>query len=152
MWFFKSAFLILFYFFFLNFFSVFFFYPSSLSFFNFFSILFHLLSFFSIFFLSSVSLFFYHLSTILTSQVLVVSEIWRFLWFFKNIFKKFESIFVLNVWNSVPCSCMMSEYSQGLRILILDMSAQIFRFRDMTFFVIFRKYSRKLQEFCFSKF
>ena len=63
---------------------------------------------------------------IMTAQILVVFEIIRFLYFFFNKFsKKNKFIFFFIKKNSLPCSWMLSGYSQGLPILTSNMTAQI---------------------------
>ena len=79
----------------------------------------------------------------MTAQFFVFFEIWRFLWFFQNFSENLNYFFSFKFWNSQPCSKILSEYSQGLRILPPNMTAQFFvvfeMWRFLRFFLDFQK-------------
>ena len=76
-----------------------------------------------------------------------------FLWFFRKIFNKFGLFFVFKIWNSQPCSLVLIEYSQSLRILPPNLTGEIFIvFEIWRFLWFFQKSQKKINEFFFFKF
>ena len=88
----------------------------------------------------------------MTVQILVVVEVWRFLWFFQKNFRKLILIYFRKIWNSQPCSWVLSEYSQRVRILPPNMTPQSFVFFEIwRFFWFFQNFQKVLINY-FSKF
>ena len=83
----------------------------------------------------------------MTVQILIVFEIWRFCDFFKKIFRKLILIFFHKIWNSQPCSWVLSECSQRLRILPPNMTAHILVVFEISFWDFFKKFQKILISF-----
>ena len=61
----------------------------------------------------------------MTAQIIVVFEIWLFLWFFQKFSENLNYYYFLNIWNSQPCSWVLSEYSKELQIVPPNMTVHI---------------------------
>ena len=88
----------------------------------------------------------------MTAQVVVVFEIWRFLWFFfKKISENSNLFFFLQIWNFQFFFWGLSEYSQGLRMLLPNRTAQILvAFQVWRFFVISKIFQKNQMYFFFN--